>query len=107
MSTAKDTRKELIDFIDKNAFDVIIHTSPDKYKGQDREDFEDVLKKTKNEKRKFHDDYKTAKDVKENFNQDVNSEPAHKLDKTIKHLELPTLPEIKDEFRKLCDKLGV
>lgn len=107
MSAEKDARKKLLDFIDKNAFDVIINTSPDKYKGKDRDDFEDVLKKTKNEKKKFHDDYKTAKDVKENFNQDVNSEPAHKLDKTIKHLGLPTLPEIKDNFKKLCDKLGV
>jgi hypothetical protein len=34
MSEKKDARKELIDFIDKNAFDVIINTSPDKYKGK-------------------------------------------------------------------------
>src|SRR4051794_124169 len=107
MSARKDTRKELVDFIDKKAFDVILHTSPDKYKGKDRDNFEDIRKKTENEKKKFHDDYKTAEEVKRNFLQDVRSKPAHKLDKDIERLGLPTLPHLKDDFENLCYKLGL
>jgi len=37
----------------------------------------------------------------------VRSEPAHKLDKELKKLKLPTLPDLKDEFEQICDKLEV
>jgi len=107
MAAAKDEKKELVDFIDKKAFDVILKTSPDKFDGQDREDFEGIQKKTKAEQHKFHDVYKTAKEVKENFLQNVHSKPAQKLNKELEHFKLPTLPEIKDEFVELCKKLGV
>ena len=104
---AKDERKELIDFIDQKAFNVILKISPDKFDGQDRENFEGILKKTKAEQHKFHDVYKTAKQVKENFLQNVHSKPAEKLNKELEYFKLPTLPEIKDEFLELCKQLGV
>lgn len=107
MSTAKDKRKKLLDFIDKKAFDVILKTSPDKFNGKDKEKFEEILKKTENEKNKFHESYKTAKEVKENFLANTHSKPAQKLNKELEHLKLPTLPEIKDEFEELCKKLDV
>jgi hypothetical protein len=107
MSAKKDARKELPDFIDKKAFDVILNTSSDKYQGKEREDLQHIKEKTENEKRKFHEDYTRAEDVKKNFLQDVRSEPAGKLNKDIKRLGLPTLPELKDDFEKLCDKLNV
>lgn len=106
MATKKDAKDELVQFIDKNAFDVTIKTSPDKFKGKDRESFEDIKRKTQNEKEKFHH-YKTAEDVRKNFLQNVHYEPAHKLDKELKKLKLPTLPDLKNEFEQLCDKLEV
>ena len=48
-----------------------------------------------------------AKEVKEGFLSDVLSDAAQKVDKELRHLHLPTLPEIKDDFMKLCDKIGV
>ena len=107
MAAAKDERKELVDFIDKEAFDVILKTSPDKFEGQDRENLEGILKKTKAEQHKFHDVYKTAKQVKENFLQNVHSKPAEKLNQELEHFKLPTLPGIKDGFLELCKELGV
>ncbi|WP_423147824.1 hypothetical protein [Rubrolithibacter danxiaensis] len=107
MTAEKDKRKELISFIDKKAFDVILHTSPDKFKGNDRENFEEILKKTENEKKKFHDVYKSAEEVKENFLDNTHSKPAQKLNKELEHLGLPTLPQIKDEFVELCRKLDI
>jgi len=106
MKSEKDKRDELLNFIDKKAFNVILKTSPDKFKGKDKEDFDEILKKTKNEKKKFQG-YKTAKEVKENFLSNTHSKPAQKLDKELEHLKLPTLPQIKDEFEELCKKLDV
>ena len=40
----KDDRKELVNFIDQKAFDVILKTSAEKFNGQDREDFELIQK---------------------------------------------------------------
>ena len=105
--TEEDKRKELIKFIDKKAFDVILKTSAEKYKGKEREIFEGILKKTENEKRKFHEVYKTAKDVKKNFLDNVHSKPALKLDRDLEHLGLPTLPQLKDEFMEVCRKLEI
>jgi len=107
MATKKDARKELLKFIDTKAFDVILKTSPDKYKEKDRENFEEIRRKTENEKEKFHNDYKTAEEVKKNFLQNVHSKPAQKLDKDIERLGLPALPQLKNDFQKLCDELGI
>lgn len=45
--------------------------------------------------------------MKEGFLSDVRSDAAKKVDKELRHLHLPTLPEIKDDFMKLCDEIGV
>jgi hypothetical protein len=106
MATKKDARKELIDFIDKKAFDKILKTSPDDYEGKNKEAAEEVIKKTKAEQKKFHG-YKSAEEVKKNFLENVHSKPAKKLNKEIEHLGLPTLPQLKEDFEKLADKLEV
>jgi hypothetical protein len=107
MAAEKDKRKELLKFIDKKAFDVIIKASPDKFKDKDREKFDDIKRKTENEKKQFHDEYKTAEEVKANFLSNVRSKAAGKLNKELEHLGLPTLPDLKDEFMEICKKLEV
>lgn len=102
-----DKREQLLDFIDKKAFDPIINAKADNYSGKDKEKFEHVKEKTKNEKAKFHNDYKSAGEVKDNYLDNIRSEVAKKLNGDIRHLGLPTMPEFKDDFMKLCDKLGV
>jgi hypothetical protein len=103
----KDKRKELLNFIDKNAFDAVLKASPDKYSEKDRGRLEDIQRKTENEKKQFHDEYKTAEEVKKNYLSDVRSKAAAKVNKELEHLKLPTLPEQKEEFMELCKKLGV
>ena len=66
MAAKKDARKELVDFIDKKAFNKILKASPDSYEGKEKETVEEVIKKTKNEQKKFHD-YKSAEEIKKNF----------------------------------------
>jgi len=103
----KDKREELLQFIDKNAFDPVLKASRDKLSEKDKGKLEDIQRKTENEKKQFHDDYKTADAVKKNYLSDVRSKAAAKVNKELEHLHLPTLPEKKDEFMALCKKLGV
>jgi hypothetical protein len=107
MTAEKNKREELLEFIDKNAFDVILKTKTERFEGKDKENFEGILKKTENEKKKFHNDYKTPEEVKQNFLQNVRSEAAEKVNKDLEKFGLPTLPQLKDEFMELCKKLEV
>ena len=107
MPAKKDKREELLKFIDKNAFDPILKTSPKNLSDKDREMLEDVQRKTENEKKQFHTEYKTVQEVKKNYLSDVRSKAAVKVNKELKHLGLPTLPDFKDEFMNLCNKLEV
>ena len=72
-----------------------------------RKKLKDIQRKTGNEKKQFHNDYKTAKEVKEGYLSDVRSEAAKKINEELRHLKLPTLPELKDNFINLRDKIGV
>ena len=103
---AKDAKKELLNFIDHKAFNVILRKAPAKMDTKQKEELDELQRKTKKEQEKFHG-YGSAKEVKENFLANVRSKPAHKLNNELKDFKLPTLPDLKDEFVALCDKLGV
>lgn len=104
--SAKDVRQQLLDFINTKAFDPILKTKPDKFKNKDREDFEDVRRKTENEQKNF-EKYSTADEIKKNYLSNVHSKAAAKVNDQLERLHLPTMPEHKDEFMELCNKLGV
>lgn len=104
---ANDKREELLKFIDKNVFDPILKASLKKFSEKDQEKLKDIQRKTENEKKQFHDEYKTAEEVKKNYLSDVRSKAAVKINKELEHLDLPTLPEKKDEFMELCKRLDV
>lgn len=107
MTDHNDARRQLLDFINKKAFDPILKASPDSYSEKDRDTLADLQRKTKNEKEQFEKDYTSAGKVKEGFLSDVHSDAAKKVNRELDHLHLPTLPSIKDGFMQLCDKLGV
>lgn len=104
--SANDVKKQLLDFINKKTFEPILNTRPDKFKGKDREDFEDVRRKTESEKKNF-EDYGSADEIKKNYLSNVHSKAAAKVNDQLEKLGLPTMPEHKDEFMELCSKLGV
>lgn len=103
---AKDTKKELLNFIKHKAFDVILKRDTTKMDDKEKEQLTELQRKTKNEQEKFHG-YGSAKEVKENFLQNVRSKPANKLNNELKDFKLPTLPDLKDDFEALCEKFGV
>ena len=104
--SANDVKKQLLDFIDKKAFDPILKTKPEKFKDKDREAIEEVRRKTENEKKNFAE-YGSADEIKKNYLSNVRSKAAAKVNDQLQKLGLPTMPEHKDEFMELCNKLGV
>jgi hypothetical protein len=100
-------REQLVNFINRKVFDPILNANPDKYGDDERKDLQYVQDKTKKDKERFEKEYTSADDVKENYLNDVSSEPAQKVDRKLKELDLPSLPKYKDEFEELCDRLGV
>lgn len=107
MASKTEQKKELLNFLDRKAFDPILRKSADEYDSDaKKKKFEHVKKSTEKEKERFHN-YNTAHDIKVNFRRDLNSEPAKKVHSELKYLDLPRLPELQDEFYQLCDELGV
>lgn len=104
---AKDTREELVSFLDKKVFDPVLSTSSDKYEGKKKDLFNDVKRSTESEKRRFHESYQSAEAVRNNYLSDLDSKTAQKKDAELSSLGLPKLPDFKDEFLGLCERLGV
>ncbi|MEX2591600.1 MAG: hypothetical protein WD426_02415 [Anditalea sp.] len=103
----EEEKKRLLDFLDIKAFDPIINKSKEDYDSENKKKkFEDVKRSTEKEKERFHN-YNTAEDIKENYRRDLSSEPAKKVHAELKYLDLPRLPDLKDEFFQLCDDLNV
>lgn len=103
----QDKKKQLVDFLDKKAFEPVLHASADRYDGKDRQTLQDVQRRTREERDRYRNNYKSAGEVKVNFQRDLDSEPAKKVHRELKSLGLPTLNDIRGEFEQLCDKLQV
>lgn len=107
MASDATRRRELLEFLNKNAFDPILKASENQYITEDKkEKLRDVQMSTEREKNRF-EHYQTAKDVKENYLSDLNSDSAKRINKELAKLHLPTLPELKDQFLGLCRILDV
>lgn len=105
--TKTEKEKELLDFLDRKAFDPILKRSKDYYDTDDKKKkFEHVKESTEKEKERFHN-YKSPEEIKLNFRRDLHSEPAKKVHSELKYLGLPRLPDIQDEFFELCEELKV
>jgi hypothetical protein len=104
----KNARDELVQFLDEKVFDPILDKSEADFSSEDqKEKFRDVRRSTESEKHRFHDEYTSAQDVKDNYLSDLSSNTGKKKDEELEDLGLPKLPDVRDEFMELCDKLGV
>jgi hypothetical protein len=108
MARDQDSRQKLIAFLDRKIFDPILRASPDPYSREaDKQRLQHVQRNTESEKQRFHDDYPTAKDVRDNYLSDLSSRTAQRVDHDLELLQLPKLPDVRDEFLELCRSLGV
>jgi hypothetical protein len=100
------SKKELLHFLESKAFDPILNTKPDRYSHSDREALEHVQRATQAEKERYQS-YSTAEEVRQRLLEDVSSSAAEKVNRELDRLKLPKLPDLKDEFLELCQRLGV
>ncbi len=81
--SAKDVKQQLLDFINKKAFDPILKAKPNKFNDEDREAFEEVRRKTENEKKNF-EEYSTAEEIKKNYLSNVRFKSGCKSKQSIR-----------------------
>jgi hypothetical protein len=72
------------------------------YRESDQKALADVQGSTQSEKARFHG-YRSAQEVHDNFMSDLHSETAKRMNKELRRLKLPRLPDVKDEFLKFAD----
>ena len=107
MESDDKKREELLKFLDQKVFDPILQALPEEYKSEDLiRKLHDVKRRTESEKRQFHE-FQTAEEVKKTYLSDLDFRNARKLDHELDELKLPSLPKVKDEFLRLCEKLRV
>ncbi|HYZ63161.1 MAG TPA: hypothetical protein VE650_11965 [Acetobacteraceae bacterium] len=98
---AQDKKKELVDFLERKAFDPVLHA-----KNGDKATLEHVQQATRAEIERYRN-YGSAEEVVTNFKRDLHSSAAKKVHAELKQLGLPTLNDIRDEFEAKARALGV
>ncbi len=104
----KNARQQLIDLLDKQAFNPVLNASPDQYQSEaKKKELKDVQNTTASTMHRYHQDYNTAQDVYTNYQSDLSSEAAQRVERELHDLNLPTLKDIEPQFEQLAHKLGV
>jgi predicted amidohydrolase YtcJ len=102
-----DSKKDqLIRFLEERAFEPVLKANPKGRSEAERKRLEHVQKATQAEIERFHH-YGSAQEVLTNFRRDLDSEPAKRVHAELRSLGLPTIHDIRDEFEKRAEKLGV
>lgn len=100
-------RKTLLDFIDHKAFDIILGLPPQTYTGRDKENFIAFKQQVQSEKIKIHS-FRNPNRIKELFLREICSDTIRDPQPESVDLHVvSSLPEIRNEFIALCDKIGI
>lgn len=101
-----DARKQLIDLLEREAFDPVMRASPDGRSDADKRKLAEMQDKTRAEIDRFRG-YGSASEVVKNFKRDLSSAPAKKVHRELKALNLPTINDVRERFEAKADELGV
>lgn len=101
-----DARAKLVSFLDQKAFEPVLKARAESYPEAQRGKLEHVQRATASERERFYE-YESAQKVYEMFRDDLSSEPARKINRELRELHLPTLPDVREEFERLAKRLGV
>lgn len=97
------SKQELLDFLDKHIFHPILHASERDLGTKQREDLEDLKKRTQDEMGRFHG-YDSAERIIQMYKDDLTSEAAKPLNARLQDQGLPRLSDIEEQFLKLAGK---
>lgn len=85
----------------------MLKASPDDYTGDAQTKLKDLQKTTRSTQKSYHE-YGSAEKVRESRTRDdLSSGAAKDVHKQLRYLGLPTLNDVKPEFDKLADEVGV
>ncbi|HEY0908935.1 MAG TPA: hypothetical protein VGD75_01740 [Bradyrhizobium sp.] len=101
-----DPKQELLEFVIRKAFDPVMRAKPDDLAEADRRTLEHVQKATQAEIDRYRN-YGSAEKVATNFHRDLSSAAAKKVHAQLRHLHLPTIEAIREEFDDKVRELGV
>ncbi len=104
---ANKARDELLALIDKKAFDPVLKANPKDYDSPDKQELLSKLQSTtESTKRSYHKE-RSASGVLNSYRSDLSSDSAKKVQREIRSLGLPTLPDIKEEVERKAKELKV
>ncbi len=95
------SKTELLDFLDKHVFLRILHASERDLGTKQREDLEDLKKRTQDEMGRFHG-YDSAEKIIEMYKADLHSEAAKPVNARLQDQGLPRLIDVRDDFLKVA-----
>jgi hypothetical protein len=94
-------KTELLNFLDKHVFHPILNAKEGKYGTRQREQLQDLKKRTEAEKARFHG-YDSAERIVAMYKDDLSSEAAKPVNAMLKDLGLPRLVDVREEFLRLA-----
>jgi hypothetical protein len=95
------SKTELLRFLDARVFNPILKARKEDYAASEQRALADVQKATRSEQQRFRG-YRGAAEVRDNYLSDLHSDTAKRINRELKRLRLPQLPEVKDEFLELA-----
>jgi hypothetical protein len=101
-----DEKNRLVRFLERRAFGRILRARNTAYSEPDRKRLEDVKRKTEQLAARYRA-YDSAGQVRQMFEDDLRSPAAKRVHSLLRHLRLPALPDVAEEFFALADRLGV
>ncbi len=93
-------------FLEERAFKPVLNAKPKGRSEVEQRKLEHVQKATRAEIERFHK-YRSAQEVVTNFRRDLDSEPAKHVHAELRSLDLPTFNDVRDEFERRAEELGV
>lgn len=105
---AEDKKTQLVDLLDRKVFQPILGKNPSGYHSEEQKSsLKDVQQSTRSERKRFRDQYNSAQKVKDMYYDDLSSSSAQRIQEKSRELGLPTLPDVRQEFDQLCQRLQV
>jgi len=94
-------KADLLSLLDKRVFHPILNAKEDRYSTRQREDLQDLKRRTEEEKARFHG-YDSAERVVAMYRSDLTAEASRPVNARLQDLGLPRLVDVKDDFLKLA-----
>ncbi|MBR0644376.1 hypothetical protein [Plastoroseomonas hellenica] len=104
--TSTQAKKQLTDFLEHHAFQPVLRAKPDRFSPAQRDELTDLQGRTRTEVERFRG-YGSAEAVVINFRRDLHSAKAREVQHRLSRLGLPVLPEVREDFEALANRLAV